>query len=48
MKLNINDFMRIKKAEIEVDRITVIAGNNNTGKSTIGKALFIIFYSLFL
>jgi len=47
MKLHINDFMRIKKAEIEIDRITVIAGNNNTGKSTIGKALFIIFYSLF-
>ena len=47
MKLQVNDFMRIKNADIDIDRITVIAGNNNTGKSTIGKALFLIFYSLF-
>ncbi len=47
MKLRISNFARIKKAEIEIDGITVITGYNNTGKSTIGKIVFSLFNSLF-
>ena len=34
------------RTNIEVNGITIIAGDNNTGKSTIGKALFAIFNAL--
>ncbi len=37
MKLYINNFAKIRNADVTVDGITVIAGENNTGKSTIGK-----------
>ena len=40
MKLSINNFAKIKQADIIIDGITVIAGENNTGKSTVGKVLF--------
>ena len=43
MKLTIENFAKIKKADVVVDGITVIAGDNNTGKSTIGKVLFALF-----
>lgn len=46
MKLKIRDFAKIKYADIELDGITVIAGENNAGKSTIGKVLFTIFNSM--
>lgn len=46
MKLNIKNFAKIKEADIIVDGITVIAGENNTGKSTVGKILFSLFNSL--
>ena len=46
MKLKIEDFGVIKNADIKVDGITVITGNNNTGKSTIGKVFFTCFNSL--
>lgn len=46
MKLKVNDFAKIKSAEIDIDGITVIAGQNNTGKSTIGKIIFSLFNSL--
>ena len=46
MKLNISNFA-IDNADIIIDGITVIAGENNTGKSTIGKILFSIFNSLY-
>ena len=42
MKLTINNFNMIKQAEIELNGLTVIAGANDTGKSTIGKLLFSI------
>ncbi|MEI0566117.1 AAA family ATPase [Brachyspira pulli] len=45
MKLSIRNLAKIKEADIEIDGITVICGNNNTGKSTVGKALFAIFES---
>ncbi len=46
MKLRIERFAKIKEAEIELDGITVIAGYNDTGKSTIGKILYSVFNSL--
>ena len=47
MRLQIENFAKIAKADINIDGITVIAGENNTGKSTIGKALYCIFNSLY-
>ena len=46
MKLLIENCAKIESAEILVDGITVIAGENNTGKSTIGKILFSLFNSM--
>ena len=46
MKLSIKNFAKIKNADITIDGITVIAGENNTGKSTVGKILFSLFNSL--
>ena len=47
MKLHIENVAKIKKADIDVEGITVIAGSNNTGKSTVGKALFAMFESFY-
>ena len=46
MKLKIKNFAKIKEADVVIDGITVIAGENNTGKSTVGKILFSLFNSL--
>lgn len=46
MKLAIKDFAKIKSAEMVFDGITVIAGENNTGKSTVGKILFSLFNAM--
>ena len=46
MKLSINNFAKIKQSDIIIDGITVIAGENNTGKSTVGKVLFSLFNAL--
>lgn len=43
MQLEINNIGKIKSATLEFNGITVVAGNNNTGKSTIGKVLFALF-----
>lgn len=43
MKLHIENFAKIKKADIEINGITVIAGENNTGKSTIGKIIYCLY-----
>lgn len=40
MKIAIENIALIKKAEIELNGITVIAGLNKTGKTTIGRALY--------
>lgn len=46
MKLLLKSFAKIKLSEIKCDGITIIAGENNTGKSTIGKTLFSLFNSI--
>ena len=43
MKLTINNIGKLKNAEVEINGITVIAGENNTGKSTVGKSLWALF-----
>ena len=43
MKLSLKNIGKLKEAFVEVDGITVIAGENNTGKSTVGRALFSLF-----
>ncbi len=43
MKLHIENLAKIDVADIKLDGITVIVGDNNTGKSTIGKALWAMF-----
>lgn len=45
MKLKLNNIAMIKEAEIKIDGLTVLAGKNGTGKSTISKTLFAIFNS---
>ena len=46
MKLKIYNLGKVKNAEIDVDGLTVIAGSNNTGKSTVGKVVFSVYNSL--
>ncbi len=46
MKLHIENFAKISSADIEFDGLTVIAGKNNTGKSTVGKVLYAFFRSM--
>ncbi|MBO6246596.1 MAG: AAA family ATPase [Anaerovibrio sp.] len=45
MKLLIQNLAKIKSAEIELNGLTVIAGDNDTGKSTVGKVLYSMFNS---
>ena len=40
MVLTINDFGPINHADIEINKINVIAGKNSTGKSTASKLLY--------
>ena len=43
MKLIIKNIGKLKNAEVEINGITVITGENNTGKSTVGKVLWSVF-----
>ena len=47
MKLYLKNIGKISEANVEINGITVIGGENNTGKSTIGKSLFSIFSSFY-
>lgn len=47
MKLFLKNIGKIEKATIDLNGITVIAGENDTGKSTIGKTLFAVFNSFY-
>ena len=47
MKFTLKNVGKIKNAEIELQGISVVAGENNTGKSTIGKMLFSVFDSFY-
>lgn len=47
MKISLKNIGKIKEANVEINGITVIAGENDTGKSTVGKALFCFFNGLY-
>ena len=47
MKVILENIAQIEKNEIVLDGITVIAGENSTGKSTIGKAIYSVYASLY-
>ncbi|RLA74796.1 MAG: hypothetical protein DRG11_03410 [Epsilonproteobacteria bacterium] len=40
MKIKLENIGALKKANVKIDGLTVIAGENDTGKSTLGKALY--------
>ena len=46
MNIKIENIGKIKSANIKFDGLTVIAGENDTGKSTVGKLLFAIIKAL--
>lgn len=46
MFLKLKNVGRLKSADVKINGLTVICGNNNTGKSTIGKILYCIYDSL--
>lgn len=47
MKLRIKNIGKIRDATVELNGITVIAGENNSGKSTVGKVLHSVFNSFY-
>lgn len=47
MKLILKNIGRVEDASVEISGITVIAGENGTGKSTVGRALFAVFNSFY-
>lgn len=47
MRLEIKNIGKLAEADIVLNGITVIAGENNTGKSTVSKALYSIFNSFY-
>ena len=47
MQLTFRNIGKIKEANVKLDGITVIAGENNTGKSTVGKVLYSVFNSFY-
>ncbi len=47
MKLYLKNIGKLAETSVEINGITVIAGENNTGKSTVGRALFAVFNSFY-
>jgi len=45
--LSLKNIGKLVETQIAIDGITVIAGENDTGKSTVGKALFAVFNSFY-
>ncbi|WP_447409981.1 AAA family ATPase [Clostridium perfringens] len=46
LRLNLENVGMIKKAEIDLEKINIIAGENNIGKSTVNKILYCIIKSI--
>ena len=46
MELQLKNIGMIKEANVKIDGLTVIAGENDTGKSTVAKSLYCIFEGL--
>lgn len=43
VRVNIANFRAIRKAEIKIDGITLVAGENGSGKSTLSKLLYFLY-----
>lgn len=48
MKIELNNIGPFVEASVDIDGITVVAGENGTGKSTIGKTLYSMFNAFYL
>lgn len=46
MKLSLRNVNKIRRADVELNGLTVIVGENDSGKSTVGRILFTIIKSL--
>lgn len=46
MRLKINNVAELENLDLKIDGLTIIAGENNTGKSTLNKCLYAAFNSL--
>lgn len=46
MRLRLKNFAKIHTADVQLNGLTIICGLNNTGKSTVGKALHVLINSL--
>jgi len=46
MTLELKNIGMIKEANVKIDGLTIIAGENDTGKSTVGKVLYLVINSL--
>ena len=46
MEMHVENLAKIASADFEFNGITVIVGDNNTGKSTVGKILYAVFNSM--
>ncbi len=47
MRIKIENIGKVRSADVELDGLTVIGGENNTGKSTVGKVLYSVFNSFY-
>ena len=47
MKISLRNIGLIEKADVDINGITVIAGKNNTGKSTVAKSLYSVFKAFY-
>lgn len=48
MRIELNNIGPFVEASVDIDGITVVAGENGTGKSTIGKTLYSMFNAFYL
>ncbi|NDO50969.1 ATP-binding protein [Lachnospiraceae bacterium MD335] len=47
MELYLKNIGKVAEAKVEIKGVTVVAGENDTGKSTVGRALFSLFNSFY-
>lgn len=46
MRIKLENIGMLKEADVQIDGLTVIAGENDTGKSTVGKMIFMLLSNL--
>ena len=47
MRIRLKNIGKVAEAEIDISGVTVVAGDNGTGKSTVGRSLYSAYSSLF-